>query len=97
MRPWRPANGTEGDAFEAAFCARCERASAPPDACTILEAAFGNDIGDKGYPSEWIEDESGPRCIAFEPAPEVPTAFEKSLKEHLAEIRENCAHAPGEE
>jgi hypothetical protein len=52
------------------FCDRCERDRAyregAGDSCPIAAAtmAFGKDEPD--YPREWIEDDLGPRCTAFE-------------------------------
>lgn len=70
---YRPSNGTEGEAFIGEFCCQCvkDRAcnNADPDyanGCPILAATFACDESDPHYPKEWIEDELGPRCTAFE-------------------------------
>lgn len=87
-RPYRPSNGTEGEIFEAAWCDHCRRDAAfrrfydsngavggdQPDGCAILCSAHAFDIGDDGYPSEWVYGPDGqPRCTAFsdEDAPPV--------------------------
>lgn len=70
---YRPSNGTEGAWFINAFCAQCSRSEHnlhPDDAsklvgCPILDRTFALDVDDPDYPSEWIEDENGPKCIAF--------------------------------
>lgn len=67
-RPWRPANGIEGCDFAAVWCARCACDAEDleeDDGCPIAAAAFAFDVKDDGYPRQWIEDESGPRCTAF--------------------------------
>lgn len=68
MKPYRPSNGSEGCAFEARFCDRCVH-DVPPDPdhgrdngeCTIHTNALCGI-----QPPEWIEDEKGPRCTAFQ-------------------------------
>lgn len=68
MEPWRPSNSDEGMWFESLMCERCEndRAYRHEDvtdmACDILTTACAGD-----QPAEWIKDEHGPRCTAFEP------------------------------
>ncbi len=66
-KPYRPANGCEGDAFEDAFCLRCVRLT--DEGCPISDAAFWHEIGDECYPVEWMYawDGSGPTCTRFEP------------------------------
>lgn len=63
-KPYRPSNGTEGEQFFAHFCDRCERES--EDECLIMTKSFVYLIEHPEYPTEWIEDEKGPRCTAFE-------------------------------
>ena len=69
--PYRPSNGDEGMWFMDKFCDRCRRDDAfqrgVGDSCPIAAASLAFDIEEPGYPSEWIEDEDGPRCTAFEP------------------------------
>lgn len=61
---YRPANGTEGEAFEATWCQKCA-CDQPGEAwegpmCPILgEATAG------GSPRQWLQDANGPRCTAF--------------------------------
>jgi hypothetical protein len=64
VKPYRPANASEGDWFRARYCDRC--AKDVNEDCEILGEALFFDITDKEYPREWIEDEKGPRCTAFE-------------------------------
>ena len=68
---YRPSNGTEGEIFMERWCARCWRDAAfradQGDSCPIAAATMAFDIDDPEYPAEWIEDETGPRCTAFEP------------------------------
>lgn len=69
---YRPSNGTEGCAFEAAWCADCKKeqpyrdTGEPSDGCHILANAYAFDIDDEQYPKEWVEDGLGPRCTAFD-------------------------------
>lgn len=70
-RPYRPSNGTEGDAFMGAWCARCERDAARRrdpdnnDGCRIIVLSMALKISDAEYPKEWVRDENGPQCTAF--------------------------------
>lgn len=87
-KPYRPSNGTEGADFQDQFCAHCERDRAfretnyegdPALGCQIVAKTFYLDIGDEGYPKEWIEDERGPRCTAFTTDPSKPERCENTL------------------
>jgi len=64
---YRPSNGTEGEGFMARFCANCRRDQDEDEPCTIATWAMAVDADDPDYPTEWIVDESGPRCTAFDP------------------------------
>lgn len=71
---YRPSNGTEGDCFQARWCAKCEREAGYRldetrfDGCDILVAAYALSIGHPEYPPEWRKDgPQGPRCTAFIP------------------------------
>ena len=77
-KPYQPSCGTEGMDFMDAFCFRCKRDAAyqawdrngnkgpRPDTCPILDATFLYRVTDPEYPKEWITDEAGPRCTAYE-------------------------------
>lgn len=70
-KPYRPANGTDGDMFMAVFCNRCKFRETGDDACPILIATMFANIGDPEYPKEWVVDEGDvfgktSRCTAFE-------------------------------
>jgi hypothetical protein len=67
-RPYRPSNGTEGQDFIDAFCSHCKR-DASRD-CPIVAATFLYAADDPRYPKEWVQDEVGARCTAFERVPE---------------------------
>ena len=79
---YRPGSGTEGVAFDSAWCAHCERdrefreAGADGDpaiACQIIADTFAFDIDDPRYPKEWVHDRDGhPRCTAFTDDPKKP-------------------------
>ncbi len=70
-RAYRPANGTEGEEFEAKFCRRC--------GCDDLDAVIDDPRGSNGcpilasayagaQPSQWVQDVpgiDGPICRAF--------------------------------
>ena len=72
-QPYRPSNGSEGEWFENRFCGQCEKDRAWREreecGCDILGNALAFDIGEEGYPPEWVADDDGsnPRCTAFEP------------------------------
>lgn len=70
MRPFRPSNGTAGMEFEQRWCERCRW----EDGCSILPLTLVLEVGDPGYPPEWVCGEKWPRkgapqpqCTAFEP------------------------------
>ena len=73
MEKYRPSNGTEGDCFIEAFCCQCARSEhlqdgagdMDPVGCPILDLTFRHDVDAPEYPAEWVQDESGPRCLAF--------------------------------
>ena len=63
--PYRPTNGTEGEAFYDAVCAGCRNDDL--DNCSIIAYAMAFNIGDEEYPKEWIINKNGnPSCSAFE-------------------------------
>ncbi len=69
-RPYRPANGAEGDLFHEWFCFRCRHES-EANPCEILTRSLTFNLGDSEYPAEWVENDvpcandSNPRCTAF--------------------------------
>jgi hypothetical protein len=73
MQPYQPANLMEGAIFMDRFCDRCRHDTAfrdgTGDSCLIAANAVALKVTDPGYPAEWIEDERGPRCTAFEREP----------------------------
>lgn len=78
-RPYRPSNGTEGQFFYEAWCAKCSRDAAfrnndndRPRGCSIIARALIYDLDDPQYPKEWIQGTddgvfSETRCTAFTP------------------------------
>jgi hypothetical protein len=63
-RPYRPSNGSEGDGFREAFCARCQKQKR----CTILLRMMAFKVTDAKYPSQCVYDDAGsPTCTAFVP------------------------------
>jgi hypothetical protein len=62
-RPYRPSNGTEGELFCEQFCYRCVHDV--DENCPILAATLVYQVGDEGYPNEWVQDEGVPCCTAF--------------------------------
>jgi hypothetical protein len=64
-RPYQPSNGCEGMDFMEEFCFRCAREAEP---CPIQSATWLYETDDPLYPKEWVEDEKGARCTAFEAA-----------------------------
>ena len=72
-KPYRPSNGTEGEGFYAAWCAKCQHErymrTNPERArgCQILVRTMAYDVDDPKYPPEWIVGPDGPECTAFTP------------------------------
>lgn len=64
MEKYRPCNGSEGEWFRRKFCEQCQHDIQMN--CQILVRTLMNDKDDPDYPTEWIKDENGPRCTAFE-------------------------------
>lgn len=70
---WRPANGTEGDFFYAAWCAGC--AGDVGGDCVVLLFMMACDVDDPSYPPEMRIDGRGqPSCAAFRPIGAAPPA-----------------------
>lgn len=71
-RPYRPSNGSEGEWFMGRWCGQCQKEATyrktddGADACRIATNTMAFDIDDPLYPKEWVKDERGPRCTAFE-------------------------------
>ena len=71
-KPYRPSCGTEGLDFQEEFCFRCAKDAKyretddGADGCPILTASYLYPVSDRLYPKEWVQDERGPRCTAFE-------------------------------
>jgi hypothetical protein len=69
-KAYRPANGMEGAIFMTRFCDQCEHdrsfRESEGDSCPIAAATMAFAVTDPEYPKEWIEDEGGVRCTAFE-------------------------------
>ena len=71
-RPYRPSCGMEGLDFQEEYCFRCAKEAKyretddGADGCQILTATYLYPVSDPRYPKEWITDEQGPRCTAFE-------------------------------
>lgn len=88
-KPYRPSSGTEGAAFDDAWCAHCARDAAyreagddgdPAIACQILSNTFVYDMNDPAYPKEWVYGKDGrPCCTAFTTDPTCPVRCDKTL------------------
>ena len=65
LKLYRPANGTEGEMFQAQWCSRCRR-DTPKKACSILTASMAFEIHEKGYPRSLHYVGDRPVCDAFE-------------------------------
>ena len=77
-----PSNGTEGEIFQAEFCARCERDKEANGTCLMEDRDAGDDdwcqilvASYAGEAKEWVYGHDGhPTCTAFVPYGEqVPT------------------------
>lgn len=85
-KPYRPSCGTEGMAFDDAWCSQCARDAAwrddpdRNDGCIILTNSFIYDIRDPNYPKQWIYDRDGrPCCTAFTSDPLQPPRCDKTI------------------
>jgi hypothetical protein len=87
-KPYRPGSGTEGMAFDEAWCAHCERDKEfrsdpdidPARGCQIIADTFAFEISDPRYPKEWIYDRTGkPCCTAFTTDPKQPVRCDKTI------------------
>lgn len=67
-RSYRPSSGTDGDAFMTEFCDRCKKDSFGVfgNGCKIITDTYIYNVEDEKYPKQWIQDENGARCTAFE-------------------------------
>ena len=93
--PYRPSNGSEGMEFEHRFCNRCERERLwreddfENDACGIHTWATAVSVDHPRYPTEWVQDERGPRCTAFvEEGKALPEVYERDLARYEAAMAE---------
>lgn len=65
-KPFRPSNATQGDAFLASFCEKCDKYGEIGSRCEIVVLTHAYDEDDPKYPREWTYDEDGwPTCTAF--------------------------------
>jgi len=71
-KPYRPSNGTEGEIFQATWCAQCEANRAfredheRADGCPIIANTMALSIDDPDYPAAWHYGPDGqPKCAAF--------------------------------
>lgn len=87
-KPYRPGSGTEGMAFDDAWCDHCTRDAEfrkdwdnadPATGCQILADTFAYDITDPNYPKQWIYGRDGrPCCTAFTTDPTKPVRCDKT-------------------
>ena len=87
-KPYRPGSGTEGMAWDDAWCDHCARDAEyraggdnadPALGCKILADAFAYDIGDPNYPKEWVYGRDGrPCCTAYTTDPTKPVRCNKT-------------------
>ena len=76
-KPYRPSNGTEGEAFQDRWCARCTRDDFDADLlCPILARGLSGQ-----QPPEWVYRNGVPTCTAFtdKPLPEPRCEFTKEM------------------
>jgi len=61
-KKYRPANGSEGEAFKCIFCYKCKHEIG----CEIELASIIYDIDDINYPEQWkYNNENNPICTKF--------------------------------
>lgn len=69
---YRPSNGTEGDYFQEAWCARCKadrayRESGGKEAgCDLIARSMAFKVDEPRYPKEWVWRDGYPVCTAFD-------------------------------
>lgn len=70
IEKYQPSNGTEGAAFQSAYCDNCKHDNFDHDTCTggceILAKTMICSVDDPEYPSEWRLVGGKPTCTAFE-------------------------------
>jgi len=60
-KPYMPSNGTEGECFESAWCAKCQHDDYENDVyCALLAKSHCGE-----QPEEWIYKCGAPTCTAF--------------------------------
>lgn len=73
-KPFRPANGTEGEMFMEAFCYQCiherwthrMKEDRDEDKCDTMSRSILYDLEDKEYPNEWVFNSEGwPVCTRW--------------------------------
>lgn len=69
-KPYCPSSGSEGAAFEDAFCCRCQyygsERGEPSDCPILMQAHIVADVHDPEFPNQWVYDEEGyPTCRMF--------------------------------
>lgn len=79
-KPFRPANGTEGEMFFDGYCRNCARDKAMSEGkavedcdddekCDLIALSMAFDETDPRYPKAWVYGKDGqPTCTAFIPA-----------------------------
>jgi hypothetical protein len=71
-KPYRPSNGTEGECFMEGWCNRCKADRAHQDSageepgCDIIARSMAFDVGEPGYPVQWVWKDGEPTCTAFD-------------------------------
>lgn len=85
-KPYRPGSGTEGMAFDDAWCSGCARDAKyretdnGEDGCKILSDSFVYEKTDPNYPKEWVYGHDGrPCCTAFTTDPDKPLRCDKTV------------------
>lgn len=64
-KPYRPSNGSEGEAFIATWCAHCLMNANDENPCCILGNALMHDVDDAGFPDKWVYRGKTPVCTGF--------------------------------
>jgi hypothetical protein len=87
-KSYRPGSGTEGMAFDDAWCERCARDAEwrkdtdqdPALGCQILADALCFDVKDPKFPKEWVYGHDGrPCCTAFTTDPARPLRCDRTV------------------
>lgn len=85
--PYRPSSGTEGEFFQCRFCEHCKADLNFNDGdgpgCELIANSMAFNIGEEGYPVEWVWKDGKPVCTAFDDVADPLTREERKRQQEL--------------